>query len=367
MINTKMYPLTKAFFDYENKVHFITYTYKNKTGYYFEEHIGTELVNFCELDLSEYKKKFEEVEQEEHILENYDKIRNLIFDIAELTKDKHKYLFFYLVGTLNNIFADFISVDAENYLEAIYNQIDECIYELESVLRLQEIFKEGINLCLDRENLTNRMMAERMVGFYYKYPAFNDMILKTGFAIMPAYKGKLDYQVVKNINDSNVTDTAQRLKIMNYGKKGVSLLPYYLIESLEEMLFFEFSEMLKQGLGSKKCKLCGKYFATFDNRKREYCDRIYKDDKTCREIGAILVYESKMVDDDSPLRKAEREYNKIYSRMNRAIDKSIGKKSDNDMTKDEFKSWSKLYSNAKRDYKIGKITGDKLLEIIYLD
>ena len=365
MLNNKTYPYTKVFFDYEGKVHFIAHTADGKSSYYNESNVGNGLINFCELDLTEYTEKLKEVKKESQDLKSYDKIRNLIFDTAEITKNKHKYLFFYLVSALNNIVD--IKFEDEDCLDMILRHIEECIFELESVVKLQEVFKFGVNLCLDKENLTNREMSEKMVGFYYKYPGFNDMVLKTGFSIMPSYKGLLDYEMVKFINDKNITDTKQMLDMMHIDKKGVSLLPYYLIESFEEMLFFEFSEMLKRGAGTKKCKLCGKYFAIFDNRKREYCDRIYKDDKTCREIGAILVYENKMSDEDSPLRKAEREYNKVYSRMNRALDKSTGKKSQSDMTKAEFKSWSKLYSNAKRDYKIGKITGDELLEIIHLD
>ncbi|OQB12894.1 MAG: hypothetical protein BWY15_02043 [Firmicutes bacterium ADurb.Bin193] len=367
MVNSKKYPFVKAFLDYDDRVHLITYTSEEKSGYYSTGHIGNELINFCELDLSEYEKQLEKAKKEKLTPLNYDKMRNLVFDIAELTQEKHKYLFFYLVGALNNVFADITVVEFEDYFDALCGQIERCFEELESVLKLQEIFKDGVHLCLDKENLKHRTKAEKMVGFYYKYPGFSDFVLKTGFAIMPTYKRKLDYQVVKNMNDSNINDAAEQLKIIDYGKKGVSLIPYYVIESLEEMLFFEFNEMLRRGTDSKKCKLCGKYFAVFDNRNREYCDRIFNDGKTCKEVGAVIAYEKEKGEADSPLRLAEREYNKLYSRMSRATDKSTGTGSDKDMTPEEFKKWSKMYTREKKAFKAGNITAEEFLERIKHD
>lgn len=65
-------------------------------------------------------------------------------------------------------------------------------------------------------------------------------------------------------------------------REGVTLMPYYLIEYLDETLFFEFTEMLKNGQYVKRCKLCGRYFVLADKRKRDFCDRPYKDRRTCK-------------------------------------------------------------------------------------
>lgn len=51
-------------------------------------------------------------------------------------------------------------------------------------------------------------------------------------------------------------------------------MPYYLIEYLDEMLYFEFTEMLKNGQLVKCCKLCNRYFVLTDKRKRDFCDRL---------------------------------------------------------------------------------------------
>lgn len=133
--------------------------------------------------------------------------------------------------------------------------------------------------------------------------------------------------------------------------------------SLDEMLFLEFVEMLKQGIQVKRCGLCGKYFVLIDKRKREYCDRDYEGGKTCQEIGPLLRYEHNL-ESDEYLRKFETEYNKIYSRFYRADGKLDAEFSGKDMTRDEFRTWSKAASKAKADYQRKLITGDEMMWIV---
>ena len=94
-------------------------------------------------------------------------------------------------------------------------------------------------------------------------------------------------------------------------------MPYYLIEYLDEMLFFEFTEMLKNGRYVKRCKLCGRYFVLADKRKRDFCDRPYKGRRTCKQVGAKLFFE-KGIEADAFLQQYLTEYNKVYSRRYRA-------------------------------------------------
>jgi rRNA maturation endonuclease Nob1 len=104
--------------------------------------------------------------------------------------------------------------------------------------------------------------------------------VQTGFAVAPVKKGALDYKKVAEIHRENITDTRQTLEAIHEDRSKVSLLPYYLIQSLDEMLFLEFMEMLKRGIQVKRCRLCGRYFELIDKRKREYCEREYSEGKT---------------------------------------------------------------------------------------
>ncbi|NSW92076.1 MAG: hypothetical protein HPY74_15640 [Firmicutes bacterium] len=140
-------------------------------------------------------------------------------------------------------------------------------------------------------------------------------------------------------------------------------MPYYHVQALDEMLFLEFMEMLKRGVQVKRCRLCGRYFVLIDKRKREYCGREYSEGKTCQEVGPMLHYEQRL-EADIYLQKFETEYNKVYSRFYRADGKTNAEFSGKDMTREEFRTWSKSASKAKADYQRGLIAGDKMLRVV---
>jgi hypothetical protein len=187
--------------------------------------------------------------------------------------------------------------------------------------------------------------------------------VQTGFAVAPVKKGALDYEKVAEIHRENITDTRQTLDAIHEDCSMVSLLPYYRIQSLDEMLFLEFMEMLKRCIQVKRCRLCGRYFVLIDKRKREYCGREYSEGRTCQEVGPLLRYEQNL-EADEYLRKFETEYNKIYSRFYRADGKTDAEFSGKDMTRDEFRIWSKAASKAKADYQKRLITGEEMLNIV---
>ena len=121
--------------------------------------------------------------------------------------------------------------------------------------------------------------------------------------------------------------------------------------------------MLKQGIQVKRCALCDRYFVLIDKRKRQFCDREYENGKTCQDVGPLLRYEQSL-EADEYLQRFETEYNKVYSRYYRADGKTDGEFSGKDMTRDEFRIWSKAASKAKADYQRKLITGDEMIEIV---
>ena len=54
----------------------------------------------------------------------------------------------------------------------------------------------------------------------------------------------------------------------------------------------------------------------------------------------------------------------MYSRMSRTLDKPSYKKSEKDLTEEEFNKWSKTYSRAKKEYITGAVSGEEFLKII---
>jgi len=370
-----MYPYCKVFIDSDRYIDVISYSDEKHHGFKRGTQIGEGLVSFCELDINPFVLKIKELLGMPLTIQSYDDMRKAVFGVADVFKDKHEYAHFFVTGALNNILTGPIVMkdEKEMVMAAVHGseeldrqlleQLRECVLYLDSIVALYDIFSFALGLCLDKDNYTGRPTAERVSAFYFKYPDLNGFTIPTGFAIMPAKKGFLDYKRTQEINDAGITDTKELLASINTDKSKVSLLPYYHVQSLGEMLFLEFVEMLKQGIQVKRCRLCGRYFVLIDKRKREYCDREYEGGKTCQEIGPLLRYEQSL-ESDEYLRKFETEYNKIYSRFYRADGKTNADFSGKDMTRDEFRTWSKAVSKAKADYQRKLITGDDLMQIV---
>ena len=357
-----MFPYFKVFIDNQSFMNILWYTDEQKHGFRRNGQIGEGLVSFCELDLTALEDKLKELAGIPLTSSNYDTIRNGIIDAAELLKDKHEYAFFFLVGALNNILAT--PVYFQDDIEARrLEHLQSCFAILEDVLTLQAIFEYALHFCLDKDNLSGYSTAERMVGFYFRFPDLSKFTVQTGFAVVPVKKGALDYEKVAEINRKKITDTRQTLEAIHDDRSEVSLLPYYHIQALDEMLFLEFMEMLKRGIQVIRCRLCGRYFVLIDKRRREYCGREYENGKSCREIGPLLGYEQRL-EADVYLQKFETEYNKIYSRFYRADGKLDSERSGRDMTQEEFRAWSRAASQAKADYQKRLITGEEMLSIV---
>ena len=369
MFDYRTYPYRQVFEGYDGKLYYITRFSENKSTFQVEECPGEEMINFCEMDLTEYRKMFEEFDNMSFSPDKYVSMTNISYDILDLLRPLHSFAHLFTEARLRELFNSAIYVEDENSFEKVFPKLEENIQlakdTLKEVIFLQDIFKFAINLCLDKENLADRHVSEKLVGFLFRYNQFNNFAIKTGYALMPCINGLLDYERVKYLNDNNIADTKEQLKVMHENGSNLSVISYSIIEYLHELIYFEFMQIMKSGRQIKLCKNCGRYFVLKDKRKREYCDRIFKDGKRCSELGRINTYNESLGDENDPLRVAKGFYNTMYSRMSRALDKLPGKESKKDISKEEFKKWSKKYSKAKRDYKNGVISGDEMLSIIH--
>jgi hypothetical protein len=119
----------------------------------------------------------------------------------------------------------------------------------------------------------------------------------------------------------------------------------YEIDAIDDLLRFEFIEMVKHDIFIKKCKNCGSFFMPKRRVDAEYCDRIIGESKRkCSEIGAVLRYERKVA--ENPILEA---YSKAYKRFN---SRTRAKK----MTQGEFLSWSEQARQLRDECVAGKLS-----------
>lgn len=122
-------------------------------------------------------------------------------------------------------------------------------------------------------------------------------------------------------------------------------------EMTGDLINFIVAEYIKRGVGVKKCKNCGRDFVSQRNNQVDYCDRVISNTgKTCRQLGAIRVYQNKQ--NENPVM---REYNKSYKTHNARIRYGT-------LTKEAFADWSVRAREMRKKCMDGEITLEQFVE-----
>ena len=152
--------------------------------------------------------------------------------------------------------------------------------------------------------------------------------------IMPIWK-RMDHMHYEPIYShdgiSSVLSADMYLELKSSGKPVPAYHMDYVVypSAFSDMIAYVISEHIKRGIRVKKCKNCGRDFIATRNNQIDYCDRMVSSTgKTCRQIGATRVYQSKQ--NENPI---IREYNKAYKTHNARVRYGL-------MTKEEFRQWS---------------------------
>lgn len=84
----------------------------------------------------------------------------------------------------------------------------------------------------------------------------------------------------------------------------------YTIRGAMSLLLFELTHILQKEAVIKKCPICGRYFVLDGRNDAKYCNRLYRENKTCRDVGAQIQYNNRLKKEVT-----ERDYRKIYQRL----------------------------------------------------
>ncbi|MCL2859348.1 MAG: DUF6076 domain-containing protein [Oscillospiraceae bacterium] len=102
----------------------------------------------------------------------------------------------------------------------------------------------------------------------------------------------------------------------------------------------------------KKCKNCGRYFATTKSNS-QYCDRIISEGKTCKEIGTMLSQKNK--EQEEPVYGL---YRQIYAKKAMLVKRNP----DIASYKYEYEEWKEDAQRFIKDIKVGTKTYDDFAE-----
>lgn len=352
------YPFAKVFTDSTNQLNvFFLHDIEHSTFQQLGD-IGTGIVDFCELDLSQIQKKIQALETMAVTNACIEDIQTRIYEAVDLLQDKHNYVHFFLNSEVVRAFwtSDKSAEEQMSYLLFLFQ------YNFD----LQKVYIEALEFCLNTQVLTEYSLSERYVMFCNLNPNFTQHMLRSMYGIAPIANGRFDTRKLIQFDNPAEVDTKKVLQnIHRDSDYVVSMWQYFAIQNLEEMLYLELMEMVKRGIRVKRCALCDRYFVLADKRGRDYCDRIYSGKRTCKQIGAKKRF-NKSVEDDAYLQEFQRIYNRMYSRFYR-MDAYDSDRQTNKLTEEQFKVWTDMASKARHEYKTGRINGEEMLRRIRTD
>lgn len=135
----------------------------------------------------------------------------------------------------------------------------------------------------------------------------------------------------------------------------------YFFRNLTDYYIFLLMQFLSAKPKIVRCECCGRYFVPKTNKATKYCDRVLKDNKTCKDLAPSLKHK-KMVRTDRVVEVYDREKRKMYRRYERNDGKIY--MLPKGITYDDFYVWCDAATEARDKYLKGELTADEALKII---
>ena len=219
---------------------------------------------------------------------------------------------------------------------------------LNEYLKLHKRYKKFIDYIFNLKRNRFEDLNKAILKSYNEFPDISRTNLSRTLTSAPIKDGKFDLDYIMGINDLDI-DIMEKSDMVYDDSSNFKPIYSSQIHSLNEALFYEFSELVKNGYRINRCKMCRKYFLVITARDVEYCKNINESGYSCAKFASIEKYKESLND---PFLK---EYNKItvkmYQRYYRVNDVwSDQELSGKDMTFDEYFEWSQKAQDLRRAY-----------------
>lgn len=231
-----------------------------------------------------------------------------------------------------------ISVDE---LKNFHNSI------VEKIISIQNDFKETIDFIFNlnqNEGYEQYNFETKFVACIMKHKTNLYKYTENTKIVNYIYDKKMD--IYENVNFDEI------LEILSLEKALLQVSNFYMSNHLGDICFCVLNQVIQNNLVIKTCQHCGRYF--IPNKSNEiYCDRVYEDGRTCRELGALETYKKNLESNSGLL-----EYRRIYNKMSNRITRN----KDNKNLKKEFDIWKKNAQTEIKKFKKDEITEKELYE-----
>lgn len=155
----------------------------------------------------------------------------------------------------------------------------------------------------------------------------------------------------------------ERSFAVNWMPDGEGWVQEYEIRSLLELYVFYLMAALRSDKRITRCQHCWRYFAPKTKKKTDYCDRVWKDGRTCKKHGPNLKRKDAPAEDKYLLaykilraRFYERDYREYAAERKREA-----------TSYEHYEDWMEDAAEARAAYLSSEIDGDELLRHINPD
>lgn len=247
--------------------------YLSLRSHYASVSLGSNLIDFLSFDFTNFKDYFV-------FFANYP-----VYFLSILSKEDLKILDIDNIVPINEV----ISI-AKKYFDDESNKIQ----------KIQDMFRKAINFIYEIDednNLSNLNYKQR----FYIYNKITKGSFREQFSDFTS-NNSLDYTYPDlDLISNNIADKESLVGILlAHDLKGnkISSSNYYIVTSPFNYFYISLFYLIgdKETI-VKKCKNCNKYFMTVKNNV-VFCDRLFTEDKTCRDIGNLLSQKRKEQEDD---------------------------------------------------------------------
>lgn len=156
----------------------------------------------------------------------------------------------------------------------------------------------------------------------------------------------------------NIFKTAEFTQIQTLSKK---ITVQHRFRSLIDYYIFLMMWFIENQPNVTICQCCGKYFIPKTKRITLYCDRIIRDNKTCKQIAPALKHKRDAAQ-DSVIETFDRTKRKMYKRFERTNDFSNA--TANTLSLTQYYDWLSRAEQARKAYLAGKTSAEETLGII---
>lgn len=135
----------------------------------------------------------------------------------------------------------------------------------------------------------------------------------------------------------------------------------YFFRSIVDYFVFLTMQFLNTNPNVTRCKCCGKFFVPKTKKATKYCDRIVRNNLTCKQIAPIVKHQ-KLASSDKVIEAYDRNKRKMYRRYERNDGKVY--MSEKGLTYNDFYEWNDNATEARDKYLKGELTAEDALKFI---